>query len=58
MSTATDATKPTPSRKLSIDLQTAENLEKRLNQRPDKKNLIDRNILKGVLTSVYTVWAS
>lgn len=45
-STAANATKPTPSRKLSVDLQTVETLEKRLTQRPDKKDLVDRNILK------------
>ncbi|GJE94891.1 RPEL repeat protein [Phanerochaete sordida] len=44
--TATDATKPTPTRKGSIDVQTVESLEKRLNQRPEKKDLVDRNILK------------
>ena len=36
-----------PERKQSIDLATAHMLEKNLAQRPDKKDLIDRNILKG-----------
>ncbi len=43
-----DATaRPTPTRKLSIDPQAVEVLEKRLNLRPDKNDLIERNILKG-----------
>ncbi|KAI0758328.1 hypothetical protein BC629DRAFT_1124610 [Irpex lacteus] len=42
-----DATaRPTPTRKLSIDPQAVEVLEKRLNLRPDKNDLIERNILK------------
>ena len=47
-STATNATKPTPTRKMSLDPQTTETLERRLNQRPDKNELVERNILKGV----------
>ncbi|KAI0087936.1 hypothetical protein BDY19DRAFT_951109 [Irpex rosettiformis] len=47
MSTNPDAAaRPTPVRKQSIDPQAAESLEKRLNQRPDKHELIERNILK------------
>lgn len=30
-----------------IDSQTKDNLEKQLNQRPDRSELVDRNILKG-----------
>ncbi|OBZ68133.1 hypothetical protein A0H81_11906 [Grifola frondosa] len=37
---------PVPQRKSSIDPQTASKLEKYLGQRPDKHELIDRNILK------------
>lgn len=41
------AARPVPQRKLSIDPEAAEKLEKRLAQRPDKHELIERNILKG-----------
>lgn len=36
-----------PGRQPSIDLQTAQMLEKRLAERPDKATLLDKNILKG-----------
>ncbi len=36
-----------PTRKSSIDPEAAHKLEKSLAQRPDKHELIDRNILKG-----------
>lgn len=49
-SKATDGTKPVPTRKMSIDPQAAEALEKRLTQRPEKQELVERNILKGVQT--------
>ncbi|EKM54350.1 uncharacterized protein PHACADRAFT_55046, partial [Phanerochaete carnosa HHB-10118-sp] len=35
-----------PERKPSVDPHTAEALEKHLSQRPDKKDLVGRNILK------------
>lgn len=35
-----------PARKPSVDPQTAEKLEKHLNQRPEKHDLVERNILK------------
>lgn len=38
---------PLPTRKSSIDPEAAHKLEKSLAQRPDKHELIDRNILKG-----------
>ncbi|KIP06593.1 hypothetical protein PHLGIDRAFT_19408 [Phlebiopsis gigantea 11061_1 CR5-6] len=44
--TAANATRPTPQRKLSVDPQTAESLERRLTFRPDKQDLVERNILK------------
>jgi hypothetical protein len=48
----TDApTRAVPTRKLSIDPQTAETLDRRLAQRPDKHDLVERNILKGMLPS-------
>ncbi|KAI0949476.1 hypothetical protein AcW1_009080 [Taiwanofungus camphoratus] len=46
MSAVADSSRPAPVRKPSIDPQTAEALEKRLSQRPDKHDLIERNILK------------
>lgn len=39
--------KPKPERKTSIDPQMAQALEKNLAHRPDKHELIERNILKG-----------
>ncbi|KAI0686358.1 hypothetical protein BC835DRAFT_458903 [Cytidiella melzeri] len=44
--TSDATTRPVPSRKLSIDPQAAEALEKRLTQRPEKQELVERNILK------------
>ena len=44
---ATETTRPTPQRKMSVDPQTAEALERRLGQRPEKQELVERNILKG-----------
>lgn len=41
------ATRPVPTRKLSVDPHTVEVIEKRLTQRPDKQELVERNILKG-----------
>ncbi|KAI1796454.1 hypothetical protein LXA43DRAFT_1057754 [Ganoderma leucocontextum] len=38
--------KPKPERKTSFDPQTAQMLEKSLTHRPDKHELIERNILK------------
>ena len=38
---------PKPTRKQSIDPEAAQKLEKSLAQRPDKHELIERNILKG-----------
>ncbi|GBE81269.1 hypothetical protein SCP_0309960 [Sparassis crispa] len=46
MSTNESTQPPRPQRKPSIDPQTADRLERYLNQRPDKHDLIDRNILK------------
>ena len=40
--------KPKVERKQSIDQQTAQRLEKSLAQRPEKNELIERNILKGM----------
>ncbi|KAI0342049.1 hypothetical protein BDW22DRAFT_1429555 [Trametopsis cervina] len=40
------ATRPVPTRKLSVDPHTVEVIEKRLTQRPDKQELVERNILK------------
>ncbi len=39
--------RPKPERKMSIDPQTAQILEKNLAHRPDKHELIEKNILKG-----------
>ena len=39
--------RPMPERKQSVDLATAQRLEKNLAHRPDKHELIERNILKG-----------
>ncbi len=44
---ATTAIPPRPQRKMSVDLETLETLEKRLTQRPEKQELMERNILKG-----------
>lgn len=52
--TADNATKPVPQRKMSFDPQTTETLERRLVQRPEKQELVERNILKGA----YTLFAS
>ncbi|KAF5386113.1 hypothetical protein D9615_002439 [Tricholomella constricta] len=42
------ASKPEqPTRKSSIDEETRQKLEKRLSARPDKKDLVERNVLKG-----------
>ncbi|KAI0745480.1 hypothetical protein C8Q76DRAFT_703796 [Earliella scabrosa] len=38
--------RPMPERKQSVDLATAQRLEKNLAHRPDKHELIERNILK------------
>ncbi|KAH8828418.1 hypothetical protein DL96DRAFT_1176192 [Flagelloscypha sp. PMI_526] len=35
-----------PARQASIDLELAKKLEKQLSERPDKSELVDRNILK------------
>ncbi|PSS37877.1 hypothetical protein PHLCEN_2v345 [Hermanssonia centrifuga] len=43
---ATTAIPPRPQRKMSVDLETLETLEKRLTQRPEKQELMERNILK------------
>ena len=40
--------KPKVERKQSIDPQTAQKLEKSLAHRPEKNELIERNILKGM----------
>lgn len=41
------ASKPEqPNRKSSIDEETRQKLEKRLSERPDKKELVERNVLK------------
>ena len=53
--TATESTRPVPTRKASIDPQAAEALEKKLAQRPEKRDLVDRNILKGTSTDTYEV---
>ncbi|KAL0580347.1 hypothetical protein V5O48_001684 [Marasmius crinis-equi] len=37
---------PQPNRQQSLDQGTLEKLEKRISERPDKKDLVDRNILK------------
>ncbi|OCH93122.1 hypothetical protein OBBRIDRAFT_372745 [Obba rivulosa] len=44
---APSAPPPPTRRRSSVDPQTADKLEKYLNLRPDKHDLIDRNILKG-----------
>ncbi|KAH9949626.1 hypothetical protein B0H21DRAFT_103390 [Amylocystis lapponica] len=45
--TSTESSRPpAPVRKASIDPQMAGKLEQRLSQRPDKHDLIERNILK------------
>jgi len=36
-----------PVRQSSIDEETRQKLEKRLSERPDKHELVERNILKG-----------
>jgi len=46
-SAAVEVVRPAaPVRKPSVDPQTAEKLERHLNQRPEKYDLIERNILK------------
>lgn len=46
--TPSDATRPVHARRQStLDQETVEKLEKRLNERPEKTQLVDRNILKG-----------
>jgi hypothetical protein len=40
-----------PARQNSLSAETLETLEKRLAQRPDRQELQDRNILKGVPSS-------
>nr|VWO98339.1 Uncharacterized protein [Ganoderma boninense] len=45
----TPVEKPKPERKTSIDPQTAQMLEKNLAHRPDKHELIEKNILKAWL---------
>ena len=39
--------KPKPVRKLTIDQDTVEKLDKAISHRPEKQELVDRNILKG-----------
>lgn len=44
----TSATRPEhPGRQPSLDQETIQKLERRLSERPDKTQLVDRNILKG-----------
>lgn len=40
-----------PVRQSSIDEETRQKLEKRLSERPDKNELVERNILKGATCS-------
>ena len=40
-----------------IDSQTKDNLEKQLNQRPDRSELVDRNILKGAYRACHLAYA-
>jgi len=40
------STGPAPTRKYSVDEATRQSLEKRLSGRPDKKDLVEQNILK------------
>lgn len=37
-----------PTRKSTLDEETVQKLEKRLSARPDKKELVERNVLKGI----------
>ncbi|KAJ3868548.1 hypothetical protein EV359DRAFT_32010 [Lentinula novae-zelandiae] len=48
---------PAAERSNSFDQETVNKLEKRLSQRPEKTDLVDRNILKGtvVLTTYFTI---
>ncbi|CCM00405.1 uncharacterized protein FIBRA_02435 [Fibroporia radiculosa] len=45
-SAESNPTRPTPARKPSVDPETVEKLERRLSLRPDKQDLVERNILK------------
>ncbi|KAK1224224.1 hypothetical protein PQX77_012881 [Marasmius sp. AFHP31] len=38
--------RPQPNRKQSLDQGTLDKLEKRISERPDKQDLVERNILK------------
>ena len=40
-----------------IDSQTKDHLEKQLNQRPDRSELVDRNILKGASRASHIAYA-
>lgn len=40
-----------PARQGSMDEETRQKLEKRLSERPDKNELVERNILKGMAFS-------
>ncbi|PCH43715.1 hypothetical protein WOLCODRAFT_26129 [Wolfiporia cocos MD-104 SS10] len=46
MSTTQAESRPVHTRKSSVDPATAERLERHLSQRPDKNDLVERNILK------------
>ncbi|KAG7090835.1 hypothetical protein E1B28_009917 [Marasmius oreades] len=42
----TEQTRPEPLRQQSLDQSTLQKLEKHLNERPDKRDLVYRNIMK------------
>jgi RPEL repeat len=47
-----------PARQNSLSAETLQTLEKRLAQRPDRQELQDRNILKGVHPVLFSVYVS